>query len=725
MALRTVPTGGCAFTKPRVRFSGANLAVVTGGRAGWCEIAAPRPPSHGHGTLSLMKRQKVLVRRQPDGSFNEVGIVTSSQGTALTLELDDGTEVSHERTKDELTPDRWSLAHLQRVAPAAVRQALAESPHTVFKQILAESRKAMRAAELKARLEDADPSLLDKAWKRAKTRLDEDPDVESTSERPPRYRLVASENEGFRELFPGTAAGPSDDAGSGAAPESSEQTLALDNVSGGDGPRLEPASAIEPVVASPESVGTPRMNPAAATSVEADKPEPKQSGADLARSLIELGARGDVPDDLTRRPLALSMLVDSLPASSRRVLAEVLAEPDLTLLERARGDLYSRSSLPSAPLTSTVQDAVQEMETSPSDRRRRLGPHLLRLLKSASDGGHLTLTQAVAAAGAFARDPVQTVGLTWTLDELAVRFQEGGSAALDDRVGADLARAAREVPLQRDGPRSRLLVGIFRVDAHEVAHPRWWKGVEAADLADAGRGTLGTVLEHPAVAKSVVQPAVRTYLQAEPTRQTVGAVLSWPSVLSKHVGGDALTRMMGAAARRDKQMATWIAAIADLDRVRGLERDLAEASLETDRLRAQHLQASTEAVRLRGLLDRSTEQMAAARQASATSSDAHDRQVRIDSIRSVAFLAAQVHQSSRASQDTALIRQVDHLCAREGLDLTEAPGARTTYDPAAHESLTARLDPGSPADVLRGGYTWADGDHRVVILKAQVVAAQE
>lgn len=68
------------------------------------------------------------------------------------------------------------------------------------------------------------------------------------------------------------------------------------------------------------------------------------------------------------------------------------------------------------------------------------------------------------------------------------------------------------------------------------------------------------------------------------------------------------------------------------------------------------------------------------------------------------------------------MRQVEYACRREGLDEFDSGGESTVYDPERHELLSGSLLPGSPATVLRGGYTWGDGDRRVVLVKAHVMA---
>jgi hypothetical protein len=69
------------------------------------------------------------------------------------------------------------------------------------------------------------------------------------------------------------------------------------------------------------------------------------------------------------------------------------------------------------------------------------------------------------------------------------------------------------------------------------------------------------------------------------------------------------------------------------------------------------------------------------------------------------------------------MRHVEHACRREGLSPICEPGDAVAYDPAQHESLSPGLSDGSRAAVVRGGFTWDDGEHRVVLVRAQVVPA--
>ena len=117
--------------------------------------------------------------------------------------------------------------------------------------------------------------------------------------------------------------------------------------------------------------------------------------------------------------------------------------------------------------------------------------------------------------------------------------------------------------------------------------------------------------------------------------------------------------------------------------------------------------------------------LATVRQAESSQRGARDRQPRVDLIRTLAVVIAQVQQSQSATTDAALMRQVQHLSRREGLDPVGQVGETLPFDPAAHEALTPGLSPGTPASVVRCGYTWTHDDEQVILLKAQVVSQGE
>jgi hypothetical protein len=105
---------------------------------------------------------------------------------------------------------------------------------------------------------------------------------------------------------------------------------------------------------------------------------------------------------------------------------------------------------------------------------------------------------------------------------------------------------------------------------------------------------------------------------------------------------------------------------------------------------------------------------------------AHDRQVQIDAVRTLAELAADIEElvASRAEHEVIMSRTRAVVGTRQ-LQPIGAVGARCPFDPAEHDVLAGSPGDGEPVEVIRPGYRWNAHDQSVVLSKAFVSTAEE
>lgn len=650
-----------------------------------------------------MEKPKVLLRKEPTGSFHEVGLVLSRQGKRLTLQMPDGSTLEHQLVpRDEMTPDQGSFHHVLRTAPEAVAQALSDRPERIFKQLLHESKKALGARDLKDRLQDFPTDLVDRAWTVAKPILDQDADVDRHGPDGLKYGLHSNVTVDLLDLLPPTA----------------EPAVRGD----GGTPKAAASGPVE---------GETCEKPKAPLT---DEPGPRTTPAAAAAPVVELASRlSALPDldvrdlaDVSRHPLTVGARVNRLSGERQQELVTGLPSEQRRLLALVAGPLRRDALveetvlLRSKQYDDVLQAGVRELMAAPKD-----GPDLTAALGTLMTRAH---SQHVLGASTLVRLCVafssRAGGDTW-LDEaltlLARRIDATGGLAPDFDLDS-LARVVRTMPFSRDGARAALTSALYRTAPDVASARRWWEGATLLGLADASR-VLARALDDPRVADHTVRPLVETHLREVSSRSGVSVLWGLPLPLAKHVRPSELKRAMTAAAERDPLLTSWLSTLSNADTVRSLEQEKADLTARVTSQQAEVDHATQEAERLRARLTAAGEQLAAARSAESGSREAHDRQIRIDQVRALAVVVAQVQQSEAARADQALMRQLDHACRREQLSALGAVGEQVAYDPQRHDSLEPSLVTGSAATVVRGGFTWDDNGQPLTLVKAQVVPA--
>jgi hypothetical protein len=639
---------------------------------------------------------QVLLRRNEAGGFVEVAtIVARESNKAMTIRLPDGTEEQHVRRADEITVERGSVTHMLRVSPERVAADLGEEPAAVFRALLAEMGKPVKASVLKDRLHGVDRDLVDKAWERAKRKLDQDPDVIRSSDRVPTYRVAprattapsaSSQHELQRPAARGAESQPPRDRG-GEASAPPEKLIAEVSSSSG-----EPTK--DPLLEGLQTLGAAKAG---------------EDRAALARRPLSLGL------DLARiKAVDLRALLDSIEQHDRALLALVLGEGKERLLAR------EARLLTAAQYEGTLRAGIGELARAGSEAKR-LYPPLTGLLERAAKSVPLSSQLLVDLARTFGdASRAGRDGLHMSLTALARSLSSEGASELGTWDLPLLARVARRADFARTGGRSALLVALYQVVPSEAVAAPWWEGASFDQLAEAGHGPLAKVLQDPVVAASVVQPIVEKALAETSTRSGLGRLLTAPAPLAEWVSGQGLKDAILRVGQGDVIVDRWAAVLTDAGAVRQLSSDLENAREEARSSRDYAQAQEQRAAALEERVERLSHQLAEMRGSQVELRGAHERQLKLDLIRTIARMAAQVSQSAQLGQDEALARSISHATSREGLKPIGRQGGMDAFDPSIHDPMGANLDTGAEVVVVRQGYTWVHDDEAVVILKAQV-----
>jgi hypothetical protein len=653
--------------------------------------------------------RKVLLRKDAEGRYREVADVVEQLGGArLRVRWHDGTEEEHIRTREEMTPVAGSFAHLARVYPQVVTNTLSSDPAIIYKQLLKESPRGLKATDLKQKVRSqVDPQLVERSWTVAKRELVEDPLVQASDERMPTYRFAGSSVTGFEALFPSKL---------------------------GEPPRLEPSPHEEDAVESGPALEDPVTAPEDGVVVEhaaaGSNEDPSRPGLLTRLENLDDELSFNSLGEAARALLAIGRRVGKLSAKDQVSLSKDLSAAEKKILALACGpgkrDVWSGDvqEIEAGTWAAALDACLDEASTARGPDASSLKATLRGVVSSAASACALPADLLVRVASTFARRPTDREGLEQVLDLIAARWRQPDES-LEKWDATSLARAARAAWFTRTGGRTGLVAAYYQREPELAARSEWWEGAELEQLADGGRGLLATVLDDPRVGDRIVKPLVQDFLNHAASRSAIATVWTLPPAVAQHVSGERLAELMSVVAQTDSIADIWRRSLSNANTVTRLEEALANSKALARTEQQKHEQLAREVERLRTNLNRAADQLATMRVSESATREQHDRQVRLDLLRALAMVIAQVRQSQGARSDQALMRQLEHTCRREGLERLEDVGLRVSFDPTLHDTLSPGLSPGAPAVVVRNGYTWQAGDDRVVLIKVQVVGDQE
>lgn len=160
------------------------------------------------------------------------------------------------------------------------------------------------------------------------------------------------------------------------------------------------------------------------------------------------------------------------------------------------------------------------------------------------------------------------------------------------------------------------------------------------------------------------------------------------------------------------------------DRSDALKRDLEEARGDAAVARAQAEASERRAQELAVRGDR-LEEAARREYARAVALRAsHERQIRIDVVRALADLAAEVEElATNQTGSDVLVDRVRGLVVGQALEPIGLAGAGAEFDPTLHEAIGGDPEAGAAVSVIRPGYRWRSAGEDILMHKALVAAS--
>jgi hypothetical protein len=382
-----------------------------------------------------------------------------------------------------------------------------------------------------------------------------------------------------------------------------------------------------------------------------------------------------------------------------------------------------RQSLSVRQYEAAIRQGLVEIRAARTQDQQGLAAALRTVLARAVKCGPVSDTVLVDVAGAVpTRSDAGVAIVNEALKLLAQRLRSSEDAVALSREWdlETLSRAARDIPFERLGGRSQLVAALHATDRVVASDPRWWTGVTPTQLLEAGHGPLAGVLEDDVIAQRVVKPLMDEWVDSLASRAALAELWAAPRPVAQQVDPKRFNRALARLAERDPVASTWRDELMDQ---RGRD-ELVAAVEESERARlaAQEAQRAAEAERDRLSAEnrRLDDLVRSAKETASRDRSAHDRQIRLDLLRAMALVLAQVDKSGPARDDEALQRSLEYQARKLALASTGRFGEVVRFDPAFHDPVGTEIKPETEVTVVRAGYTWSDGSEDLVLVKAQV-----
>jgi hypothetical protein len=668
---------------------------------------------------------RVLLRKLGDGRFEEVGEVIADTPTEITVTMRDG------RTSDlpkagHVLVAKGGVFHLLHMYPGRLTEIFDSHPIEVVEQVLSESIGRLSGADIKSKLTNLRIPLatIDQAWPILKTHLDSAGTI-SAAGKPKKYQLKGSPRaDGLLRFLP---------------QEERRATAVTEEESGAAATHHTVTSPVEvigdPAQPSPSEPKPPIDEPSQ-SAVETDVEVANLSEAGLVTILKELGAPQGLRtlEDVARRLLECASTITEAPADQiTRLLALTGPEGEaasallLAMPSKPKIPRKSRPTITVEQARAAVELAVGELTRADDGVRRNIAPAAVALV----DRLLLTeepvtlplplLARVLAVLGTHATGTAKRRERLAAL--LAARLGELGPGGAEDVLALDqgsLSRAVRDLDLDASSGRALLLSAVYAVSPEGARQPQWWAQVGFDDLKRAAEGPLSKVMQDDEIATAYIAPAVRSALGELSTKRVWASILGAPRELVRHASSDLVRDALARCAASDPVARDWLTALSQQEEVDRAHHETAKAAAAVTDAEERFQTASSKVDQLETERQKLLDQILHMRQEDRQSSDTHDRQIKLDVLRTLATLALFVAESTAASSDAALIQNVEYVTRREGLERIETAGDEIPYEPERHDSLGQHIEPGSPGFVLRPGYTYSSQHEELVLIKAQV-----
>lgn len=284
-----------------------------------------------------------------------------------------------------------------------------------------------------------------------------------------------------------------------------------------------------------------------------------------------------------------------------------------------------------------------------------------------------------------------------------------------------LAAAASHLPLTTDGSRVQLLAAVATTWPQRISDEAWWRGVSFDELAAASRGALGAVASRPGVAERIIKPRIIREVSGAGTYSRLVALLAAPREFVALLPADAVADAFRRVAATDGVVAGWVRVLSEGGEVAALQQSLEQVrgQLEAEQDRARQAELRNEELTSRY---EQLKQMMRDEHAEAVNlRSAQDRQARIDVVRTLAELAAEIEElSAENAGTTALVERVRALVWTQALEPVGKTGEKVPFEPGCHRPIVGSPEEGSAVTVIRPGYRWRPAGEDVLLDKAVV-----
>lgn len=287
-----------------------------------------------------------------------------------------------------------------------------------------------------------------------------------------------------------------------------------------------------------------------------------------------------------------------------------------------------------------------------------------------------------------------------------------------DRTAFQAALA--DLPFIEGSPRVRFLVMLGKSGGSILEDSGWWRGFGWPDVLAISTSPLSALIDASESLMAMIRKVVDEYARDVTTRRGLSALLGGPRFALEHIAPTQMRSIFERVEKSDEMLARWADELTARAEREDLSRRVADAEALARQARQAERQAREDLNALAGQLADVQGQFSALQEVTAGLSTRERRQVLIDAAKVVAQVAATVEGDGRALDHEALTRKVTVLAERFGLHIDARPGDSVAFDPSRHSAPGARPDEGEIVNVARAGYTWDNGEERVVVLPSLV-----
>lgn len=611
-------------------------------------------------------------------------ILIQDGGQYLVRWEDDGTEEELTLSAADETLSRQSLRYQHLIDPESVDAAFQSNPAAVVLRVVAESgepisQKAIRRALSRLGVSDFDvDKFVPDAWHRLLQH-----DAIKTLGSPATERMKVAWIGGDPSLQP--VQGTLDEAGRPveAHPETTggkpDQRDAID----------EPTALPELGGSALETAAEPGEQPG-----ESSTPVPADPAPSPAAQFPEQ------PDGAAPEPAEPTVETPNVAPSDMPGLPDDLALD--ALLAAAVGQIASTGGN-----TSEQRDAFAELLRRCAATEDEVTPALVSNL--------VEVASAVAAGGPRYADVIEA-----TLRQVAALILQAKDKSGDLDLSS-MAAVAIRLPFTPHGGRVALLRAIAQVQPGVLAADQWWVGVTLKDLTAAARGGFGGVTSLQDVAEQIVRPLVLQELARANTVARLGAVFGLPGEFVSLIPPRSVAAALRRIAGDNPAVAGWLKVLAGAEESERQNQELQRARKEVAQAEALVQQAERQSAELAERCRRLEEMVRSDHTQAVQLRSAQDRQIRIDGVRSLAELAAEVEElAAENAASKMLVDRVRALVAVHDLEPLGKTGEESPFDPSTHDPIGDLPEPGVPVTVIRPGYRWRPSGEDILLDKALV-----